>query len=75
MLFLKALRTVRADFEIWRDFPYEYETGRLPVDVINGSPLLREWVDDPAATVADMNALLQADEEAWRQQSAEYHIY
>ena len=35
---------------MWRDFPYEYEHTRLAIDLINGSELLREWVDDPAAT-------------------------
>jgi len=75
MLFLKALRLTRPDYGIWRDFPYEYETGRLPIDVINGSPLLREWVDDAAATVSDMEALLSEDEQEWRRQSDEYHSY
>ena len=34
---------------LWRDFPYEYVFDKLAIDVINGSPLLREWVDDPAS--------------------------
>ena len=29
---------------------YEYEHGKLAIDVINGGPLLREWVDDAAST-------------------------
>jgi hypothetical protein len=37
------------DYPLWRDFPYEYERDRLAIDLINGSPLLREWVDDPNA--------------------------
>ena len=65
-LALKAIRTLRADYPLWRGFPYEYETGRLAIDLINGSPLLREWVDDPAATAADLDALASADEETWR---------
>ncbi len=55
-LAFKALRRLRPDYPLWRDFPYEYEEGRLAIDVINGSPLLREWVDDPAATPADLEA-------------------
>ncbi len=47
---LKALRRLRPDYGIWRHFDYEYERGKLAFDVINGSPLLREWVDDPKAT-------------------------
>jgi hypothetical protein len=33
------------DYPLWRDFAYEYEHDRLAIDLINGSPLLREWVD------------------------------
>jgi len=64
-LAFKALRSLRPDFELWRDFPYEYEQGRLAIDVINGSPLLRQWVDDPAATPADLDALALPDESQW----------
>ena len=64
-LFLKALRAWRPDYALWRDFVYEYESGRLPIDVINGGPALREWVDDDAATPADLDALLVPDERAW----------
>ena len=45
-LALKALRRLRPDYALWRDFAYEYEQ-RLAFDVINGSELLRSWVDDP----------------------------
>lgn len=48
-LAFKALRSLQRDYPLWRDFPYEYEVGRLAIDLINGSPLLREWVDDPHA--------------------------
>jgi len=64
-LALKALRTLRPDYPLWRDFPYEYERGRLAIDLINGGTALREWVDDPAATPADLDALAAPDEAAW----------
>ena len=64
-LWLKALRRWRADYPIWRDFPYEYVTDRLPIDVIDGGPGLREWVDDAAAEPADLDAALLPDERAW----------
>ena len=56
---------------LWRDFPYEYEHDRLAIYVINGGPLLREWVDDAAASPADLDALAQADESAWRETHTE----
>jgi hypothetical protein len=33
--------------------------------VINGSPLLREWVDDGSAAPQDLDALTLPDEKAW----------
>jgi uncharacterized protein YbbC (DUF1343 family) len=74
-LFLKAVRLVHPDYPMWRDFPYEYTAGALPVDFIDGGPLLREWVDDPQATVADREALMAADESQWRQTRAPFLRY
>ena len=64
-LAFKALRRLQPDYALWRDFPYEYETDRLAIDLINGGELLRQWVDDPEATPADLEALAAADEAAW----------
>lgn len=30
----------------WKDPPYEYEYERLPIDMINGGPELRQWVEN-----------------------------
>ena len=65
-LAFKAIRRLYPDYPLWRDFPYEYELGKLAIDVINGGPLLREWVDDPAATADDLDAITLPDEQAWR---------
>ncbi|MBM4217237.1 MAG: DUF1343 domain-containing protein [Gammaproteobacteria bacterium] len=65
-LAFKAIRTLWPEYPLWRDFPYEYEYERLVIDVINGGPQLREWVDDPRAQPADLEALASADERAWR---------
>ncbi len=61
----KAIRQLHPDYDLWRDFAYEYEHDRLAIDLINGSPLLREWVDDPAAQPGDLDAVTQPDEAAW----------
>jgi uncharacterized protein YbbC (DUF1343 family) len=74
-LAFKALRRLRPDYPLWRDFPYEYEHGRLAIDVINGSELLRNWVDDAKATPADLDALTLPDENAWRQERDAVLIY
>jgi uncharacterized protein YbbC (DUF1343 family) len=74
-LALKALRRLRPDYALWREFPYEYEHDRLAIDVINGSDLLRRWVDDPAATPADLDVLADADETAWRSEREAVLLY
>ena len=73
-LAFKAIRSLSPDYPLWRDFPYEYET-RLPIDVINGGSLLRQWVDDAGATPADLDAAASADEDAWREERESVLLY
>ena len=63
----KAIRRLYPDYPIWRgtDFKYEYTKDVLAIDVINGGPLLREWVDEASSTAADLDALTLPDERDW----------
>ena len=74
-LILKAVRLEHPGYEIWREFPYEYETERLAIDLLSGGPFLREWVDDPSATPADFDARLLPDEETWEAIRQPYLLY
>ena len=74
-LAFKAIRKLYPDYELWRDFPYEYEFDKLAIDVINGSPLLRKWVDDASATPGDLDAITIPDERDWEEQSLAYRLY
>jgi uncharacterized protein YbbC (DUF1343 family) len=74
-LAFKSVRLLNPDYPLWRDFPYEYEHDRLAIDVINGGPLLREWVDDPTAHPNDLDAAAAIDEAAWREESHRYRLY
>ncbi|MCK9540440.1 MAG: DUF1343 domain-containing protein [Novosphingobium sp.] len=74
-LAFKAIRRLYPDYPLWRDFPYEYEFDRLAIDVINGGPLLREWVDDPAARAADLDSAAARDEARWRETSRGHWLY
>jgi uncharacterized protein YbbC (DUF1343 family) len=74
-LAFKALRYLQPDYPLWRDFPYEYEHERLAIDVINGSPLLREWVDDKHAMPGDLETLLMADEKKWEEVREVFLLY
>ena len=74
-LAFKAIRNLHPDYPIWRDFPYEYEFERLAIDVINGGPALREWVDNPQARPADLDDLTTANEAAWRETIKPFLLY
>ena len=74
-LAFRAIRRLYPDYPLWRDFPYEYVFDKLAIDVINGSELLRQWVDDPNAAPGDLDAITVPDEQAWAEQRNAYLIY
>lgn len=65
-LLLKSIRLEYPDYQIWRHFPYEYETERMAIDLLSGGTFLRDWVDDPEAQPGDLDARLLPDEAGWR---------
>ncbi len=75
VLALKCLRELRPDYQIWRDFHYEYETTRLAFDLICGGSLIREWIDDKSSTVGDLEKLLVADEKTWKREIRPHLLY
>ena len=74
-LAFKALRMQQSNYPLWRNFPYEYERDKLAIDVINGSALLREWVDDANAGPEDLELLARADELAWEVERLAFLLY
>lgn len=74
-LVFKAIRRRYPDYPLWRHFPYEYEHERLAIDLINGSPLLREWADDPSAMPGDLDAIARRDEAEWLDGRAPFLLY
>ncbi len=76
-LAFKAILNLYPGYPLWRglDFKYEYTQGHLAIDVINGGPQLREWVDDPKATPDDLDAITVPDEQAWLSERKPYLLY
>ena len=72
---LKAIGTLYSEYELWRDFPYEYEEGRLAFDVINGGPVLREWIENSSSNANDLEAIAAAGEQAWGQMLRDHLLY
>ena len=73
--FLKALRQLRPEYDLWRYHEYEYESDRIPVDVINGGPFLRQWVDDASAGTAELDTRLEQTASDWLDQRHPYLRY
>jgi len=74
-LAFRAIRLQRPDYPLWRDFAYEYEHDRLAIDLINGGPALREWVDDVGASPEALDALAGPDEVAWIEARRPFLLY
>lgn len=74
-LAFKAIGKLYPGYELWRDFPYEYEEGKLAFDVINGGPVLREWIEDPSSNPDDLDTIVAPDELEWREISGKYRLY
>lgn len=74
-LAFKAIRRLEPGYDLWRDFPYEYVFDRLAIDVINGGPALREWVDDVGAGPGDLDALARVDEADWSEARRPHLLY
>ncbi len=67
------IRNHPADFE-WKQPPYEYETRRLPIDLIIGDRQIRSRLEnmEPIESVAES---WQAELEAFSQVSRQFHLY
>jgi uncharacterized protein YbbC (DUF1343 family) len=74
-LAFKAIRRLYPDYDLWRDFPYEYVFDKLAIDVINGSTLLRDWVDDPVSEAGDLDAITIPDERDWEEERRSFLLY
>ena len=75
ILFLKSVLKLYPDYEMWSHQDYEYETTKLPFDVINGGTFVKEWIEDPEAAVTDLESVLLEHESQWQQSIEELLIY
>jgi uncharacterized protein YbbC (DUF1343 family) len=67
-------RALPANFQLWRQPPYEYEHEKLPIEILSGSDDLRKQIesDTPMTAIA---ASWQSDETAFRKARAPYLLY
>lgn len=75
LLMLKSLRKISKDLFLWRQPPYEYEYEKLPIDLLNGTEWVRQWVDDSNASTTDLENFLKPQEDQWSSYVAQSLIY
>lgn len=75
LTFLKALRQVQPEYDLWKTEEYEYEKDRLAFDLINGTDWARNWVDDPQAEWGDLEKRLDSDQQKWLSVQKEFLLY
>lgn len=74
-LMLKCIREIYPNYPIYRDFAYEYVLDKLAFNVINGGPALKDWIEDPKATPAQLEKALKKDESSWIKETKKYRLY
>jgi uncharacterized protein YbbC (DUF1343 family) len=72
-LLLECYRADPARFE-WRHPPYEYEATKMPIDILAGSPALREQVE-AQMPLEDIVESWQEDVAAFEETSAGFLMY
>jgi len=71
---LSVIRELYPEEFAWRQPPYEYETERLPIDLLTGDPAIREGLDK-GVPVVEMEAAWQKDLSQFLQTRREFLMY
>jgi uncharacterized protein YbbC (DUF1343 family) len=74
LVLLAAIRQLYPDQFAWRQPPYEYETVRLPFDLLTGDSAIREGLED-GLSVADLEAAWQDDLGRFMEVRGEFLLY
>lgn len=74
-LYLKAVRMLYPNFDLWRPAPYEYEKIKMPIDILSGDDRLRKWVDSNSSKFSDFEKTLAPDEKSWAKERKPYLLY
>jgi uncharacterized protein YbbC (DUF1343 family) len=71
---LSVIRRLYPEQFTWRQPPYEYETERLPIDLLTGDAAIREGLD-AGRPPAELEAAWQPDLQAFIETSREFRLY
>ena len=74
LVLLSVIRRLYPEKFAWRLPPYEYETERLPIDLLTGDAAIREGIDTGTA-IAELEAAWQPDLDEYLQASRKVWLY
>lgn len=74
-LYFKSVHRVHPDVDLWRQPPYEYETEKMPIDILSGHDQLRKWVAEPQPLIEEWDRSLARDEAAWALERKNFLLY
>jgi len=75
MMVFRLLKEYQPELMAWRQPPYEYETVRLPIDLLIGDVRGREWADTKGSRLEDLDALLKPHESEWAELVRPHLLY
>ena len=75
MMVFRLIHEFQPDLMVWRQPPYEYETVRLPIDLLIGDVRGREWANTPGSRLEDLDALLKPHESEWAELVRPHLLY
>jgi uncharacterized protein YbbC (DUF1343 family) len=71
---LSVIRRLYPGQFAWRQPPYEYETERLPIDLLTGDAAIREGID-AGRPISDLEAAWQPDLKVFSERGREFWLY
>ena len=74
LVLLSVIRRLYPEQFAWRQPPYEYETERLPIDLLTGDAAIREGID-AGTPIADLEAAWQPELQKFLVESREFWLY
>ena len=74
LVLLSVIRRLYPEQFAWRQPPYEYETERLPIDLLTGDAAIREGID-AGTPIASLEAAWQPELQKFLGESREFWLY
>jgi len=72
---LACVRSFYPEDFAWLPPPYEYESVRMPIDILTGNSHVRETIDADQTSPADVQRLAELDVDDWLQRSSQFRLY